>query len=70
MKSHTKAKSFQDRMSHRGSGMAVGEMRKGGKAGMSAGEKAVGLSKKRQDMVPPKYKNCQSKDGNGGNGGY
>ncbi len=70
MRTNSKAKPFVERMSHRGYGKAVGEMRKGsGKVGMSAGEKAAGGAKLRQGAVPAtarKSRHCQSKDGNGG----
>jgi hypothetical protein len=40
-------------------------MRKGGKAGMSAGEKAMGNMTK--PLTAAKYPHSQSSDGNGGN---
>lgn len=64
MKSHTKAMSFQGRMSHRGSGKAVGETRKGGSVGKTMGEKLMGNMTK--PLSAPKSRYCQSKDGNGG----
>lgn len=64
MKSHCCAKSFQDRMSHRGNGKAVGEMRKGGSVGKSAGEKKMGNMT--AGLTAREYPHKQSKDGNGG----
>lgn len=67
MQSHDKSKKFADRMSHRGSGKAVGEMAKGrGGCGASAGEKAVGIKAMNKQLTAASYPHCQSKDGNGG----
>lgn len=67
MKAHCKAKKFQGRMSHRGSGKAVGETRRGGSLGKSAGEKAMGnLTSGLVGSSAKTSRHCQSKDGNGG----
>ncbi len=67
MKSSCKAKKFQSRMSHRGSGKAMGEKRVGGGSyGHSAGEVKMGISKMTRDISASKYPHSQSKDGNGG----
>jgi len=59
-----KAKKFQDRMSHRRDGKAVGERGIGsGSIGKSAGETSA---MSRQILTPKAYPHAQSKDGNGG----
>jgi hypothetical protein len=58
-----KAKKFQDRMSHRRSGKAVGETRVAkGLRGMAVGEKGA----KGPDLSAASYRYKQSSDGNGG----
>lgn len=59
-----KAMKFQSRMSHKGSGKAVGEQGvKRGRHGMAMGEtKAMS----RQILKPKTYPHKQSSDGNGG----
>lgn len=65
MNSECKAKKFGDRMSHRGSGKAMGErgvMR--GTHGKSAGEAKMGNMTR--PLTAPMSSVKQSKDGNGG----
>lgn len=67
MHSDCKAKKFQDRMSHRGSGKAMGEKgAKGGVHGHTAGEMKIGLAKMNRGLRVKSYPHSQSSDGNGG----
>ena len=62
----SKAKTFQDRMTHKRTGKAVGETQRGGSVGHSVGEKIMGVAKMRKSMVAMKSAYSQSRDGNGG----